>query len=188
MIFVGLTFWFVLSDQLVLAGVSMFCLVAGTLVSYSDVRAEGLGMTADVGLVERPERLVAVLVPTGLDGLGVPYILAAGLWLLAAASAVTVGQRLLHVYRQTTVPTGSAPPPPIGRAMTDKPSMTDRLVAAGFAAGWAVVPRLPERLTAGAFRVGADQLWRRRGKSVLRLESNLSRVTGLGVAAGSCAS
>ncbi|MCG5218791.1 phosphatidylinositol mannoside acyltransferase [Streptosporangium sp. KLBMP 9127] len=59
--------------------------------------------------------------------------------------------------------------------------MTDRLVAAGFAAGWAVVPRLPERLTAGAFRVGADQLWRRRGKSVLRLESNLSRVTGLAV-------
>ncbi|MCG5218790.1 phosphatidylinositol phosphate synthase [Streptosporangium sp. KLBMP 9127] len=108
-IFVGLTFWFVLSDQLVLAGVSMFCLVAGTLVSYSKARAEGLGMTADVGLVERPERLVAVLVPTGLDGLGVPYILAAGLWLLAAASAVTVGQRLLHVYRQTTVPSGAAP-------------------------------------------------------------------------------
>ncbi|AWS42334.1 phosphatidylinositol mannoside acyltransferase [Streptosporangium sp. 'caverna'] len=62
--------------------------------------------------------------------------------------------------------------------MTDKPSPQDRLVAAGFGAGWAVVPRLPERLTGWAFRVAADRLWKRRGKSVLRLESNLARVKG----------
>jgi CDP-diacylglycerol--glycerol-3-phosphate 3-phosphatidyltransferase len=108
-IFAGLTFWLVLSDQLVLAAVAMFCLVAGTLISYAKARAEGLGLTCDVGLVERPERLVAVLVPTGLSGLGVPYLLAAGLWLLAAASAVTVWQRLRHVYLQTLVPVGSTP-------------------------------------------------------------------------------
>jgi lauroyl/myristoyl acyltransferase len=62
--------------------------------------------------------------------------------------------------------------------MTDKPSPQDRLVAAGFGAGWAVVPRLPERLTGWVFRVAADRLWKRRGKSVLRLESNLARVKG----------
>lgn len=105
-IFSGLAIWFVVSDQRVLAGVSLFCLVAGAVVSYVKARAEGLGMTCDVGLAERPERLVVGLVSAGLGGLGVPYILAAGLWLLAAASAVTVGQRLLHVRRQAV----SVPP------------------------------------------------------------------------------
>ncbi|WP_326823646.1 phosphatidylinositol mannoside acyltransferase [Streptosporangium sp. NBC_01639] len=62
--------------------------------------------------------------------------------------------------------------------MTDKPSLQDRLVAAGFGAGWALVPRLPERLTAWAFRTAADRLWKRRGRSVLRLEANLARVKG----------
>lgn len=63
--------------------------------------------------------------------------------------------------------------------MSRKPSVTDRAVAAGFAAGWKLVPLLPERLTRGTFRLAADRLWSRRGPSVRRLESNLSRVTGL---------
>ncbi|RGA04412.1 CDP-alcohol phosphatidyltransferase family protein [Microbispora triticiradicis] len=101
-IFSGLILYFVLEDEpeIVLAAVALFCLVAGALVSYAKARAEGLGMTANVGIAERGERLVVVLVAAGLSGLGVPYILAAGLWLLAAASAVTVVQRMVHVYRQ----------------------------------------------------------------------------------------
>ncbi|MBG0831249.1 CDP-alcohol phosphatidyltransferase family protein [Planomonospora sp. ID67723] len=105
-IFSGLVLWFVVSGERVLAGVALFCLVAGALVSYVKARAEGLGMTCDVGLAERPERLVVGLVSVGLSGLGVPYILPAGLWLLAAASAVTVVQRLVHVRRQAA----SVPP------------------------------------------------------------------------------
>ncbi|GAA4209849.1 CDP-alcohol phosphatidyltransferase family protein [Microbispora amethystogenes] len=101
-IFSGLILYFVLEDEpeIVLAAVALFCLAAGALVSYAKARAEGLGMTANVGIAERGERLVVVLVAAGLSGLGVPYILAAGLWLLAAASAVTVVQRMVHVYRQ----------------------------------------------------------------------------------------
>ncbi|MFF4777229.1 phosphatidylinositol phosphate synthase [Microtetraspora fusca] len=104
-IFSGLILHFILEDEpeIVLAGVALFCLVAGALVSYAKARAEGLGMTANVGIAERGERLVVILVATGLSGLGVPYILAAGLWLLAAASAVTVVQRMVHVYRQAVV-------------------------------------------------------------------------------------
>ncbi|GAA5060757.1 KDO2-lipid IV(A) lauroyltransferase [Thermocatellispora tengchongensis] len=64
--------------------------------------------------------------------------------------------------------------------MSDKPpSIQDRLIAAGFGAGWAVVPKLPRRLTAAAFRAAADRVWRRGGTSVRRLEANLARVTGL---------
>lgn len=104
-IFSGLILYFVLEDEpeIVLAVVALFCLVAGALVSYAKARAEGLGMTANVGIAERGERLVVVLVAAGLSGLGVPYVLAAGLWLLAAASAVTVVQRMVHVYRQAVV-------------------------------------------------------------------------------------
>ncbi|WP_199536825.1 phosphatidylinositol mannoside acyltransferase [Spongiactinospora gelatinilytica] len=64
-------------------------------------------------------------------------------------------------------------------AERDKASLTESLVAAGFAAGWTLLPRLPERLTSAAFRMVADQVWRRRGKGVLRLEANLARVTGM---------
>ncbi|MFD0732396.1 phosphatidylinositol phosphate synthase [Planotetraspora mira] len=104
-VFSGLILYFVLKDdpEIVLAGVALFCLVAGALVSYAKARAEGLGMTANVGIAERTERLVVALVAAGLSGLGVPYILAIGLWLLAAASAFTVVQRMVHVYRQAVV-------------------------------------------------------------------------------------
>jgi lauroyl/myristoyl acyltransferase len=54
----------------------------------------------------------------------------------------------------------------------------DRLVAAAYSLGWAVVCRVPERLAAWFFRFLADYLWRRQGKSVRRLESNLARVVG----------
>ena len=100
-IFSGLILWFMNTGEGLLAGVALFCLVAGAVVSYARARAEGLGLTCDVGLAERSERLVVVLVAAGLSGLGLPYILPAGLWLLAAASAFTAGQRILHVYRQT---------------------------------------------------------------------------------------
>ncbi len=56
------------------------------MVSYAKARAEGLGMTANVGIAERADRLVVVLVATGLDGLGVPYVQAAALWFLAVGS------------------------------------------------------------------------------------------------------
>jgi CDP-diacylglycerol--glycerol-3-phosphate 3-phosphatidyltransferase len=79
--------------------VALFCLVAGALVSYAKARAQGLGLRCDVGIAERPERMVTILVASGLYGLGVPYILPIGLWLLAAASAFTFGQRVVAVHQ-----------------------------------------------------------------------------------------
>jgi CDP-diacylglycerol--glycerol-3-phosphate 3-phosphatidyltransferase len=100
-VFGGLAAWFVLGGHSkLMAGVAVFCLVAGALVSYARARAEGLGLRCDVGIAERSERLLIVFVAAGLSGLGVPYVLSAGLWVLAAASAFTFGQRVLAVRKQ----------------------------------------------------------------------------------------
>ena len=100
-VFSGLVLWLVGGgDDLLLAGVALFCLVAGSLVSYAKARAEGLGLRCDVGLAERAERLIIVLVGAGFSGLGVSWALPVGLWALAVASVVTVVQRLLEVRRQ----------------------------------------------------------------------------------------
>ena len=106
-IFGALVLWFAgEGDSDVLLAVSLFCLVAGVVTSYAKARAEGLGMTCNVGIAERLERLVAVLAGTLLAGLGLEQGLAVALWLLAVASAVTVGQRLVEVRRQA-VPAAS---------------------------------------------------------------------------------
>jgi len=90
-----------------IAVLALLCLVLGSVVSYARARAEGLGMTAAVGIAERSERLVAVLVTTGfvglkdLTGFGFPdEVLLVVLALLALASLYTVAQRILVVRRQ----------------------------------------------------------------------------------------
>ena len=103
-IFSGLVLWFAgEGDDTVLACVALFCLVAGSIVSYAKARAEGLGLSANVGLAERAERLILVLLGTLLAGLGLEIALTVLLWVLAAATAVTVVQRLVEVRRQAAL-------------------------------------------------------------------------------------
>jgi CDP-diacylglycerol--glycerol-3-phosphate 3-phosphatidyltransferase len=101
-IFGGLVLWYAgQGDDDFMAALALACLILGSVVSYAKARAEGLGMTANVGIAERADRLVAVLLATGLVGLGVPeLLLTAVLALLALASFVTVLQRILTVRRQ----------------------------------------------------------------------------------------
>jgi CDP-diacylglycerol--glycerol-3-phosphate 3-phosphatidyltransferase len=103
-VFAGLAVWLARGGhQPVLAGVTLYCLVAGVMVSYARARAEGLGVRADVGVAERTVRLIIVLVSAGLTGLGVPFVLPVGLWALAVLSTITFGQRVL-VVRQAVGP------------------------------------------------------------------------------------
>jgi CDP-diacylglycerol--glycerol-3-phosphate 3-phosphatidyltransferase len=101
-VFAGIVVWFYTGgDNHFIAALALTCLVLGSIVSYAKARAEGLGMTANVGIAERSDRLVVVLVATGLVGLGVPeVVLAVVLVLLAIASVVTVFQRIGTVRRQ----------------------------------------------------------------------------------------
>jgi len=100
-IFSGLTIWFVTQDDLLGVSLTLAALVLGQLVSYTRARAEGLGAQAAVGIAERTERLVVVLVAAGVVGLGLPSaVLVGAMALLALASAVTVVQRMVVVRRQ----------------------------------------------------------------------------------------
>jgi CDP-diacylglycerol---glycerol-3-phosphate 3-phosphatidyltransferase len=102
-LFAGLAVWFYTggADALI-AGAALVCLVLGMVVSYARAKAEALGFHANLGIAERAERLVSVLVVTGFTGLGLPSVVLFGtLCLLAAASLVTVVQRILAVHRQS---------------------------------------------------------------------------------------
>ncbi|MFD7611140.1 phosphatidylinositol mannoside acyltransferase [Streptomyces sp. NPDC059828] len=54
--------------------------------------------------------------------------------------------------------------------------MKERLTDALYGLGWSAVKKLPEPAATGLGRRIADTAWKRRGKGVLRLESNLARV------------
>ncbi|MPZ80051.1 MAG: CDP-alcohol phosphatidyltransferase family protein [Actinophytocola sp.] len=88
-----------------LAAAALICLVLGQVISYVKARAEAAGLSADVGLVERAERLIIALAGTGLTGFGIPHAVDVALWLLVAGSVITVVQRLVAVRRSATAET-----------------------------------------------------------------------------------
>ena len=101
-VFAGLAAYFVYGgNSRLMAGVATYCLVTGSLVSYAKARAQSLGVSCDVGIAERTERLLIALVAAGLAGLGVPFVLPAGLWILAVLTTITLGQRVWAVRKGT---------------------------------------------------------------------------------------
>jgi CDP-diacylglycerol--glycerol-3-phosphate 3-phosphatidyltransferase len=100
-VFCGLLWWVAFglgSPSLVVA--TLICLVTSQVISYIKARAEASGLSGEGGIIERPERLVIVLVGAGLSDLPffpLPWMLPAAMWVLAVASMVTVGQRLHSV-------------------------------------------------------------------------------------------
>ncbi len=101
-VFSGLALWFAGDgDSTLYLSLSLVCLVMGNVTSYARARAEALGYEAKVGIAERADRLVAILVMTGFSGIfGLPVLIEVALWVLAVASTVTVAQRILVVRRQ----------------------------------------------------------------------------------------
>lgn len=106
-IFAALIWWFAESaDRPDLIVACLIALVLGQLIPYVRARAEGLGISASVGIAERAVRLTIVLTGIGLSGLGIPLALPLALWLLIVLGVITVGQRLNAVRR------AAVPPPP----------------------------------------------------------------------------
>lgn len=85
-------------DQLAI--VAFAALIGGFLVSYVKARAQALGLECDGGFAERAERIIILLTAVGFAGLGVPYILAIGIWILAISSVATFIFRVYKVWKQ----------------------------------------------------------------------------------------
>ncbi len=97
-ILVGISIYLIdKEDPLVI--VVMVTLVTGVLVPYIRAKAECFGIECSGGIAERAERLIISLAAIGFNGLGVPYILSVGMWLLALLGTYTVLQRMLIVKR-----------------------------------------------------------------------------------------
>ncbi len=99
-VFGALAYWLAtVGDRWSLAA-ALVCLVTGQVISYVRARAEGLGFTANVGIAERAERLIIVGLGALAYGLGFHAVLDVALWVLAVLSVITIGQRIVHVWRQ----------------------------------------------------------------------------------------
>jgi len=72
---------------------SIITLVGAFLISYARARAEGLGESCHVGIMERPERII-LLIFGCLTGWLVPV-----LWAMAILTQITVVQRVYHVWK-----------------------------------------------------------------------------------------
>jgi CDP-diacylglycerol--glycerol-3-phosphate 3-phosphatidyltransferase len=71
--------------------------VSSFLISYTRARAEGLGVDCQVGLMERPERIILLILALWFGPLG----LKVALWVLTPLALYTTWQRINHVYKST---------------------------------------------------------------------------------------
>ncbi len=99
-IFGSLIVWAALNGQPWVAAAAAAALVTGQVTSYAKARAEAVGATANVGIAERAERNMGVLLAVLLTGLGVPYVLPAALWLIGGFGVITIVQRISVVRGQ----------------------------------------------------------------------------------------
>lgn len=102
-----------ITDSAILGAVAVYCIiedlriapvviasiVTGFLVSYIRAKSESYGIACTVGIAERTERIVIALTVIGFEGLGVPYALTAGMWLLFIVGLITVLQRVRVVHQ-----------------------------------------------------------------------------------------
>ena len=170
---------------------TLICLVTSQVISYIKARAEASGLRGDGGFIERPERLIIVLVGAGLSDLPlfpVPWLLPVAMWLLAAASMVTCAQRLHTVRHSSGAATRCRRRKRQDRPSRDRPgrsetawyrhlSVGSRLADWGYAAGWLTVRAMPEFAARNVFDAGALYASRNGGPEQLR--KNLARVIGV---------
>lgn len=99
--FAGLLVFFTAREPSVLYALLTFLTAGGSfLVSYARARSEGLGIPCGVGWMERPERMVLLLVAAffGVGGMKV------ALWVLLPLVLWTTAQRIQHVQAETRTP------------------------------------------------------------------------------------
>lgn len=97
-IFFGLLVFYARGNRLFYVGLVAFVMTASLMVSYTRARAEALIGSCKVGFMERPERIVLVILGALFNHWGV---MAAALWVLAVFSTITVIHRIRYTYLET---------------------------------------------------------------------------------------
>ncbi|WP_030160128.1 phosphatidylinositol phosphate synthase [Glycomyces sp. NRRL B-16210] len=90
----GLAYWLLTEERFLACALTLTALIASQMVSYVKARAESLGAECNVGIAERPERLILAGVAVLAESFGVPFAMEVGMGLLALLAAITVTQRL----------------------------------------------------------------------------------------------
>jgi CDP-diacylglycerol--glycerol-3-phosphate 3-phosphatidyltransferase len=103
----ALAFYYMRVDYTAQVVATLVFLVASFLVSYTRARAEALDLDCRIGIMSRAERLVILI--TGLI-LNRWHVLDVVIFAVAALTAFTVGQRIIHVYRGVRAADRPAPP------------------------------------------------------------------------------
>lgn len=96
-VFIGLLLHSLGSASPLQTFMTLLALTGSFMVSYTRARAEGLGLECAVGLMERPERFLVLILGALLGARVMPYALA----FLAVTTNLTALQRMLHVRRET---------------------------------------------------------------------------------------
>lgn len=94
--FLGMAVYFVHAEWYK-TSVAIFMGLGGSMmVSYVKARAEGLGFKCDVGLLQRPERILIL----AAGGLIHPNALATSIWIIAVMANFTAIQRIVHIRKK----------------------------------------------------------------------------------------
>ena len=93
--FFGLLVFYARGDRFFYVVLTAYCIVSAIMVSYSRARAESLIGSCRVGFMERPERLVLVILGALLNRM------APALWIIAVLSTITVIHRVVYTWART---------------------------------------------------------------------------------------
>ena len=98
----AITYFFFAVDAHLWALVAALALLGSVMVSYVRARAEGLALECKGGLMQRPERVVVIVVSCIAAGLtGEASVLGWGMALIALLANATAFWRVAHCRRQT---------------------------------------------------------------------------------------
>jgi CDP-diacylglycerol--glycerol-3-phosphate 3-phosphatidyltransferase len=101
-LFFGLLVFYARGNRFFYVVLTALVMISSIMVSYTRARAESLIGTCKVGFMERPERLVLVIIGALANRM------APVLWVIAVLSTITVIHRMYYTYQQTEL-MGAAP-------------------------------------------------------------------------------
>lgn len=99
-LFFGLLVYYARANRFFYLVMVAFVMVSSVMVSYTRARAESLIGSCKVGFMERPERIVLVIIGALFERW---QAMAPVLWVLAVLSTITVVHRILYTYQQTRI-------------------------------------------------------------------------------------